>query len=133
MNSTSLPVQRDWRALVADDDDDTRALVARALRRAGFDVVEAANGQQLIDSFDALPSAPTIVVSDIGMPELDGIDAARVLHQKNPLMPIVLVTAFKDRLTTDSARDAGASQVLFKPLNISSLVQLAVSLAKGEV
>jgi DNA-binding response OmpR family regulator len=119
-----------WRALVADDDDDTRTLMASALQRAGFDVRESSNGEELIASFDALAVARTLVVSDIGMPKCDGIMATIMLRKVAPQMLVLLVTAFGDPRTLAAARDAGADQVLTKPLNFALLVQSALALTR---
>src|SRR5436190_1757044 len=105
------------RALVADDDDDTRTLMASALRRAGFEVRESADGDELVASFAETTSMRTLVVSDIGMPKCDGIKATLALKKLSPLTPVLLVTAFGNPRTLASARDAGADVVLTKPLN----------------
>src|SRR4051794_18719214 len=69
-------------ALVAADDDDSRMLLATVFRRAGFNVIEASDGDELIERYSALSesSAPMIVVSDIGMPGCDGISATQRLR-----------------------------------------------------
>ncbi|MFI5297324.1 MAG: response regulator [Polyangiales bacterium] len=119
-----------WRALVADDDEDMRFLMASTLRRAGFSVFELANGRELLRAFDEAPSTPTVVVSDIGMPDLDGIAATKVLSAKVPRPTIVLVTAFGDRATLQLAKDAGADRVLLKPIDIGLLVQTAIAASR---
>jgi DNA-binding response OmpR family regulator len=117
-----------WHALVADDDDDTRTLMSSALRRAGFDVRESSNGEELVSCFAALTPARTLVVSDIGMPKCDGIQATIALKKLAPQTLVLLVTAFGDPRTLAAAKDAGADQVLKKPLNFSVLVRTALAL-----
>ena len=134
--SLELPPGATWHALVADDDDDTRTLIAGALRRAGFDVRESCNGEELVDCFAALAtgngtkleSGHTIVVSDIGMPKCDGIEATIAVKKLVPGTPVLLVTAFNDSITLGDARDAGADQVMQKPLNLVVLVRAALEL-----
>ncbi|MFT3921689.1 MAG: response regulator [Myxococcales bacterium] len=120
-------------ALLADDDEDSRRLIAGILRRAGFEVIEASDGQELIDRYSALRAEraeePAVVVSDIGMPGCDGISATQVLRS-NSLVPIVLITAFEDAETLQSARSAGADLVLFKPVDGASLVNAVRSVAR---
>jgi CheY-like chemotaxis protein len=112
--------------LVADDDDDTRELVATALRGAGFKVREAADGRELIELFIDLrkehPTHVCLVVSDIGMPNIDGIEATRRVRQLEPLTPIVLVSAFSDPTTLREAHIAGARMVLCKPVDRAVLI-----------
>ena len=115
-------------ALVADDDEDMRVLIAAAFRRAGFEVHEASNGMELVAAFSAHATARTVVVSDIGMPECDGIAATIAMKKLTPLALVVLVTAFADPAIVLQAREAGASQVLHKPLDMAALVQTARSL-----
>ncbi len=129
---TRLPAGSTWKALVADDDDDTRSLMAAALRRVGFEVSEFVNGHDLVmsfrASFKAHATAQTVVVSDIGMPECDGIAATIALRESDPHTPILLVTAFGDAGTVREARRAGANHVLLKPLDLSALVRAAIDL-----
>lgn len=111
--------------LVADDDGDTRLLIASAFRRAGFEVHEAANGHELQVAFASHATCRTVVVSDIGMPECGGIEATIALKKLAPLAVILLVTAFADPQLIHKAREAGAARVLYKPLNMNTLVQTA--------
>jgi CheY-like chemotaxis protein len=116
------------KALIADDDGDMRLLIATAFRRAGFEVHEAADGNELQASFVAHATARTVVVSDIGMPECGGIEATIALKKLAPLAVILLVTAFADPALVLEAHEAGAAVVLHKPLKMAALVQAARSL-----
>jgi len=120
-------------ALIADDDEDARTLMAGILRRAGFQVIEASDGCELIERYSELRceahAGPAIVVSDIGMPGCDGISATQVLRSDS-LVPIVLITAFEDAETLQSARTAGADLVMYKPVDGASLVSAVRGLAK---
>jgi len=125
--STKQPVL----AVVADDDDDARELMASALRRAGFGVSEARDGEELLDAVLASTTSRVVVVSDIGMPRTDGIAAAKALRASLPDIRIVLVTAFADGQTLRRAQSAGADCVLQKPLELKMLVDIALDLAKS--
>lgn len=114
-------------ALVADDDDDIRALMSRALQRAGFEVSEFKNGHDLVVAFRELEQQASLVVSDIGMPELDGIAAVAQIRALSATQPILMVTAFTDQSTLRRAQSAGATQVLYKPLNLTSFVAAAIA------
>lgn len=124
-------------ALVADDDDDMRTLLAASLRRVGFQVIEASDGEQLVDLFSALwsddPSQRLVIVSDIGMPVRDGLEATRIMKATAPRVPVILVTAFSDVATLQAARDAGATHVILKPVDRAAFVQAALqSLDSGK-
>jgi CheY-like chemotaxis protein len=117
-------------AVVADDDDDARELMASALRRAGFGVLEARDGEELVDVVRQSEGTRMVVVSDIGMPHTDGIAATVALRASKPEVPIVLVTAFADGQTLRRARSSGADRVLLKPLELRVLVDVALDLAR---
>ena len=125
---TSASTEPTRHALVADDDDDTRTLIATALRRAGFEVNESSDGAELVASFPPFALLNTLVVSDIGMPKCDGIELTRAVKKMAPTTPVLLVTAFGDPRRLTEARDAGADDVLPKPLNLVVLVQKALAL-----
>ncbi|MGC4087706.1 MAG: response regulator [Polyangiaceae bacterium] len=131
MDVDAHPSDSAWKVFLADDDDDTRQLMGAALRRAGFEVVEAANGVELVEHVKREPAAQVIVISDVGMPELDGIAAARELCGERPGLPILLVTAFGDVDTVRRARAAGVKRVLAKPLDLGMLARTARELVRA--
>ncbi|MET0284377.1 MAG: response regulator [Polyangiales bacterium] len=115
-----------WYALIADDDDDFRLLAARALRRAGFQVCEARDGDELVERFSALrvlTSQHVVVVSDISMPGRDGVTATAVLRHAAPELPILLVTGESSPTVWRAAETAGATLVLAKPVDGITLVE----------
>ena len=82
--------------LVVDDDTELRLLIAQALRRGGLRVLEAGSGREALRL--AQTSAPDFVVTDIGMPGLDGVELCRRLRQlpATSKVPIVVVTGSGD-------------------------------------
>jgi EAL domain-containing protein (putative c-di-GMP-specific phosphodiesterase class I)/DNA-binding response OmpR family regulator len=108
--------------LVVDDDDGTRGVVALALRRAGFDVVEASSGE---GALDALQTATIhLVVMDISMPGMSGIDAVRLLRSSSETatLPVVLMTGSGDGDSVIAGLEAGADDFLPKPVRLDELV-----------
>jgi CheY-like chemotaxis protein len=115
-----------WYALIADDDDDFRSLAARALRRAGFQVCEARDGEELVERYSALrvlTSQHVVVVSDISMPGRDGVSATAHLRHSAPELPILLVTGESSPTVLRAAATAGATLVLAKPVDGITLVE----------
>ena len=109
----------DVRAVVADDDDDNRALFVAVLRRDGFEASEVRNGNELVDRVAALQRESCdalVVVSDVCMPECDGIQAATRLRRMSLTLPIILVTASTDPHPWRAAAAAGVDVVLQKPV-----------------
>jgi two-component system response regulator (stage 0 sporulation protein F) len=118
-------VRTKQRILVAEDDPDMRALVASALRRSGYDVVEARNGMEAIDHI-----APTVwtrrdgfeaIVSDVRMPDLTGLDLWVALRSTRFETPVILMTAFGDEELRAECRSLGATAVLDKPFDLDEL------------
>jgi AmiR/NasT family two-component response regulator len=116
------------RALVIDDHEPSRKNLVGVLAENGFQIVGAATsgaaGLQL-----ASASAPDVILMAVGLPDLDGIRAARKIMQANPL-PIVLVTSHYDAATIERAKRAGVMGYLIKPLREGELlpaIELAIS------
>ena len=116
------------RVLVAEDEALIRLDLIEMLSEEGYVVVgEAADGQQAVEQAEAL--RPDLVIMDVKMPKMDGIDAASIIAERR-LAPVVILTAFSQRDLVERARDAGAMAYLVKPFGRKDLVpavELAVS------
>ena len=116
------------RVLVAEDEALIRLDLIEMLSEEGYLVVgEAADGQQAVEQADAL--RPDLVIMDVKMPKMDGIDAASIIVERR-IAPVVILTAFSQRDLVERARDAGAMAYLVKPFGRRDLVpaiELAVS------
>ena len=121
--------------LVVEDDPETRRLYALTLAANGFDIEEAHNGFQALDKATAI--GPDLILSDIAVPGLDGIELCRRLRAdpRTAAIPILAVTGHDDRHYPDRARAAGADRVLIKPFAAETLVAEARRLlnASGEI
>jgi CheY-like chemotaxis protein len=111
--------------LVADDDEDVRALVAQTLRADGHRVVEACDGAELIerlrDALADLADRPDVVVTDVRMPKLSGLGVLAELRRSHWDLPVVLITVMADESVGTIARRLGAVGVLKKPLDVDNL------------
>lgn len=107
------------RILVVDDEDMVRVTLVDMLELAGYEVCgEAADGIQALESVGRL--RPDMVMMDICMPRMDGIQASRVIHATWKT-PIIFLTAFLDREMVNRAADAGAFAYLIKPCRQAEL------------
>jgi len=107
--------------LVVDDEAPVRRLAARALRRAGWDVIEAENAGEALE---LAGGKLALVVSDVIMPGLDGPGLVRALRQKQPGLPAVLMSGYADA----QQRQALLAEDIFylaKPFRPADLVALA--------
>jgi two-component system, OmpR family, response regulator MprA len=108
------------RLLVVDDDPDVRDSLRRALGYAGYAVATAANGMEALSS---LARAPVdLVILDVLMPMLDGLEACRALRERGNAIPVLLLTArdaIDDRV---AGLEAGADDYLVKPFALRELL-----------
>jgi PAS domain S-box-containing protein len=117
------------RALVVDDEADARELARRALEEHGATVVTAASGPEAVDILST--AAPDVLVSDLGMPGMDGFELIRVVRAGDGRVPAVAVTAFarpEDRLR---ALSAGYQAHLAKPIEPRDLVMVVARLLRA--
>jgi CheY-like chemotaxis protein len=125
--ATSEPVTRARRIVLAEDDGEMRRLLAQSLARDGYEVVEVPDGSQLVSNIvDSLrDSRPVdLVVSDVRMPGLGGFEAVAWLRELGCRAPVILITAFGDRLVHAEGVRVGAVRVLDKPFELDQLRQL---------
>lgn len=113
------------RVLVADDDDAMRATVAFTLDDEGFETIEAASGDdvlRLLEAHDA--SAFDLIIMDIRMPGLSGLDTVRRLRGRAVATPVILMTAFAGGETAEAAEELQVP-LLSKPFTLTELTVLA--------
>jgi two-component system cell cycle response regulator CpdR len=107
------------RILLAEDDDSLRGFLARALERAGYDVVACADGDEAAAHLD---ESWDLLLTDIVMPGLDGIEVARQAAAKHPGLRIMFITGFAAvALAAGDAALPGA-KVLSKPIHLREIV-----------
>lgn len=108
---------------------DDNAFVRQALRKlfnreADFDVCgEAGNGREAIEQAGRLH--PDLIVLDLSMPVMNGLDAARVLKRVMPTVPLIMYSAFEDRFSEGLAASIGVSALVSKSENVSVLIDRA--------
>jgi CheY-like chemotaxis protein len=126
---THAPSKRPVRVLIVDDHADVRFLVRVILGDAGPDVVFAGEASGAREAIDALDSAqPDVVVLDARMPGVDGFEAAAMLLERRPGLPILLCSAIVDDEIRTRAEAAGISACLSKD-HFDAIPGIAVELA----
>ncbi len=116
------------RVLIAEDDERLRAMVRRGLGYAGFEVLEAADGAQAVSL--ALSCEPDLVVLDVTMPKLDGLEVCRALRRSNGAVAILMLTARGEIADRVAGLREGADDYLVKPFAFQELVARLESLAR---
>jgi response regulator NasT len=116
------------RIVIADDEPIIRLDLRKTLENMGHQVIgEAGDGARAVDLARELK--PEIVILDIKMPELDGIDAAKVITTEG-IAPVLLLTAYSQKDLVDRAKDAGVFAYLVKPFKEADLLpamEIAIS------
>jgi len=107
------------RLLLVEDDPAVRLSLAETLADEGFDVRIADSGEQALNRLH--DEAPEIVLSDVRMPGVDGLQLLSLLRQRAPAVDVILMTAFEDMPTVARAMREGAFDFLVKPLELNAL------------
>ncbi len=124
---SSLPPVREVTAssasiLVAEDDATIRDLVCRVLSRSGFRVVAGASAREALASLEALGRTPDLLLTDVIMPEINGVELARLVRARHPLLPVIFMSGYHDPVDLP-AGDGAAALLLQKPVSPEALLQ----------
>jgi two-component system cell cycle response regulator CpdR len=113
-----LPAKR---ILLAEDDESMRAFLERALAKAGYEVIGFANGK---DAYERLLHEPfALLLTDIVMPQMDGIELARLASELNPKLKIMFITGFAAVTLNTATPTPKDARVLSKPFHLKDLVR----------
>jgi two-component system, cell cycle response regulator CpdR len=107
--------------LLAEDDDSMRSFLAKALERAGYDVVSYGNGAEALQGLKEKPV--TLLLTDIVMPEMDGIELAKRAAELNPEMKIMFITGFAAVALQHYSEAPQRARILSKPIHLKDLVR----------
>lgn len=118
--------------LLVEDYEETRAMLRIWLETRGYELVEAATGQEAIDL--APLTRPDLILMDLRLPELNGIAVTRSLRQHAQLrdIPIVALSALDPAMFRDAALGAGCVEYLTKPIDLDKLESLLARLLKQD-
>ena len=105
--------------LIVDDEESVRAMLALVLRKEGYEVLEAVDGQAGVEL--ARREQPDVVMMDIRMPRLDGMAAFRLMKQEQSASTVILMTAFATVDAAVEAMKSGAYDYIIKPFNIEEV------------
>jgi len=118
------------RVLVVEDESNIASFVAMYLKKAGFGVIVARNGEEAL--FRADSESPAIVLLDLNLPDADGIDVCRKLRKSSDV-PILMLTARDDDVDKIIGLEVGADDYLTKPFNPRELVARVKSILRRTV
>jgi two-component system, OmpR family, alkaline phosphatase synthesis response regulator PhoP len=109
-------MRKNLKVLVVDDEPDVVEIVSYNLTKAGHQVFRASNGEESLKMAEL--HRPDLIIMDIRMPGMNGLDACRMMRQDGNLknIPLLFLTADSDEYTTLNAFDAGATHFITKPV-----------------
>jgi len=113
-----LPARR---ILLAEDDESMRAFIERALIKAGYEVISFANGKEAHERLKEEPF--TLLLTDIVMPQMDGIELARRASELDPDLKIMFITGFAAVTLNTDSKAVKDARVLSKPFHLKDLVR----------
>lgn len=110
------------RILLAEDDDSMRDFLAKALERAGHEVERVADGEEGLAALGETPGGYDLLLTDIVMPGVDGIELARRAAEVDPGLKIMFITGFAAVALNVGANAPAQAKVLSKPFHLRDLV-----------
>jgi CheY-like chemotaxis protein len=106
--------------LIIDDEPEICKMVTEFLFDAGYTASFALNGPDGLAMIKK--DSPSLVLLDIGMPGMDGLEVMRLIHQQYPDLPVVVLTAQSDAATVKKMGELGACEYLTKPIHLETLL-----------
>jgi CheY-like chemotaxis protein len=114
--------------LLVEDDEDTRYLMRLELERRGYRLIEAADGERAVAL--AQEERPDIILMDISLPRMDGLEATKLIRNLDRMraIPVVAVTAHQESDVREGAKASGFDAYVTKPIDFDWLSELIVGL-----
>jgi two-component system chemotaxis response regulator CheY len=111
------------RVLIVDDEPDVRKVVKMTLTKAGYDVIEAEDGEKAIAAIQEgeNPLLLDVIISDIRMPKVNGVEAINYFQQQWPSVPLIVLTGFPDMEMATGFLKKGIVDYLVKPVEKEKL------------
>ena len=106
--------------LIIDDEPEICKMITEFLFDAGYSASYALNGPDGLAMIKR--DSPSLVLLDIGMPGMNGIEVMRLIHEQFPVLPVVVLTGQRDTETVKKMIELGASEYLTKPIHMETLL-----------
>jgi CheY-like chemotaxis protein len=123
MTAAPAPAPSAPTILVIEDYADTREMMSSLLRKSGYHVIEAEDGIEGL--LKASGSCPDLIIMDLALPEMDGVETARRIHEMPKLsrIPIFVVSAWLTKEVEADVRAAGCVEIFSKPFELDALMR----------
>lgn len=117
--------------LIVDDEPDVRALISIALTMAGYDVIEAENGEQALEALDSGQKID-LILCDVYMPKVNGLEAVTCFRSSYQSIPVIVMTGKPDDQYARRMLEQGISDYLAKPLERETLLAALQKALQGK-
>lgn len=116
--------------LIVEDENEIRKLMEEVMKSVFFEVYSAKNGDEGIKKFKKF--APDLIVTDIAMPIMDGLDMAKMINEISPTTPIIALSAFSDKEKLLKAIEVGVDKYILKPVDMDELLLAIENIARNK-
>lgn len=114
--------------LIVEDDSDTRDELVFMLRGDMREIHDASNGQEALEQFES--AHPDIVLTDVNMPEINGVKLAQMIKERSPDTSIIFMSAHSEMEYINSAMEAGGLEYLLKPIEVDELISKIITITQ---
>ncbi len=115
--------------LIVDDEEQLRTSFKKLLKEEGYEAVAAATGEEAITVIKK--NSPDLVMMDVRMPGMNGLDAFKIIHKIKPRLPVIIMTAYSTTDTAIEAINLGAFDYVLKPFDIPNILSLIENALKS--
>jgi len=117
--------------MIVDDQKGVRRLLEELFKREGWEVHAASDGVEAISKLDQY--LPDILLIDMKMPNMNGLEASQIILQKHKNLPIIMMTAYGEMEVVKQALDAGVKRCITKPFDIIVLRDIVMQIVMDKV
>lgn len=116
------------RILIVDDEENARSGLAKLLSREGYEIATAGNGHEALNYLRS--QKVELIITDINMPEMNGITFLRELNRIHPASNVIMVTAYGEVESYIEAMNLGAFEYVNKPVKVEELIKIIAKIFK---
>jgi len=127
----STPWQGSGTVLLAEDEEQVKMIARFILEKLGFGVIEASNGREALELYRKHAGVITLVLTDMGMPVMDGYELFRELKKLDPSLPVVISSGFGDTVVTSRIAQKEIAGLVSKPYNVDQLRTVLKGVMEG--
>ena len=109
--------------LVAEDDTVIRELLTVMLKTAGFDLLTASDGVEAVETFKAHSDQVRLIITDIGMPRMNGLEAIVIIRQMSTSVPIMILSIWEEKEYQKIAQENNVQNYMKKPFDVEELIR----------